>query len=74
MDSTEVAMRITEAVMAKSTLPRAIKTEELAETYVKTFTDVFKRVNAVMNSVPAAPAPPPTPRATSEIFPLTHER
>ncbi len=74
MDSVEVAVRITEAVMAKASVARNIKAEELAETYVNMFTDVLKRVNLVMN--PAAPVPPPPParpRATSDIFPLSKD-
>ena len=70
MDATEVAVRITEAVMAKANPPRAAKTEELAETYAKLFADVLERVNAVMNPVPST-QPPLPPRATSEIFPLS---
>ena len=74
MDSVEVAVRITEAVMAKASVARNIKAEELAETYVNLFTDVLKRVNLVMSPAAAAPLPPPPrPRATSDIFPLSKD-
>ena len=71
MDSTEVAVRLTEAIMAKSNPGRGAN---LAETYVEMFADVLQRVNAVMTAPPAIPPPPRVPRATSEVFPLTHER
>ncbi len=73
MDSVEVAVRITEAVMAKASVARNIKTEELAETYVNMFTDVLKRVNLVMSPAAVVPPPPPRPRATSDIFPLSKD-
>ena len=75
MDSVEVAVRITEAVMAKANVARNIKSEELAENYVKLFTDVLKRVNLVMIPAAAAAVPPPPvrPRATSDIFPLSKD-
>ena len=73
MDSVEVAVRITEAIMSKSGGARTIKGENLAETYVNMFAEVLERVNAVMNPAPGAPPPPRTPRATSEVFPLTHQ-
>lgn len=74
MDSIEVAVRFTEAIMAKSGAAR--KGADLAESYVDMFAEVLKRVNIVMNPQPAGPNVPPvsTPaRATSDIFPLTHE-
>ena len=70
MDSVEVAVRITEAVMAKSTVARNIKPEDLAESYIEMFTAVFKRVNVVLNPDPVLP---PRPRATSDIFPLSRD-
>ena len=73
MDSVEVAVRITEAVMSKATVARNIKAEELAETYVNMFADVLKRVNLVMIPVAAVPSPAPRPRATSDIFPLSKD-
>ena len=74
MDSVEVAVRITEAVMAKANVARNIKAEELAETYVNLFTNVLKQVNSVMSPPAAAPLPPPPrPRATSDIFPLSKD-
>lgn len=72
MDNIEVAVRFTEAIMAKSNVTR--KGADLAEQYVETFADVLKRLNTVMTPQPAAPPPPRAPQATSEIFPLTHER
>ena len=71
MDSVEVAVRFTEAIMLKSSPARGT---DPAETYVDMFAQVLERVNAVMNPVPAVAPPPPAPRATSEVFPLTHER
>lgn len=73
MDSVEVAVRITEAVMAKASVARNIKAAELAETYVNLFADVLKRVNSVVNTPVAVPSPPPRPRATSDIFPLSKD-
>jgi hypothetical protein len=72
VDSIEVAVRFTEAIMAKSNVTR--KGADLAEQYVETFAEVLKRLNTVMTPQPAAPPPPRVPQATSEIFPLTHER
>ena len=72
MDSIEVAVRFTEAIMAKSNTAR--KGADLAEQYVDTFAEVLKRVNIVMNPPPAAPPPRRAARATSDVFPLTHER
>ena len=74
MDSIEVAVRFTEAIMAKS----RVKEADLAESYVDMFAEVLKRVNMIMNPASAA-SPPQSPRttsepATSEIFPLTHDR
>ena len=76
MDSVEVAVRITEAVMAKANVSRNAKAEELAESYVNLFTDVLKRVNLVISPAVGAPPPtppPPRPRATSDIFPLSKD-
>ena len=72
MDSVEVAVRFTEAIMAKS----RVNGKNPAETYVDMFAEVLKRVTVVMN---LSAAPPDTPRAipehaTSDIFPLSHER
>ena len=74
MDSVEVAVRFTEAIMAKSNLSRTNKKADFAEKYVDMFAEVLKRVSVVMS--PALVDPPPrSPRAaTSEIFPLTHDR
>lgn len=72
MDAIEVAVRFTEAIMAKSSPAR--KGADLAEQYVDTFAEVLERLNIVLTPRPAAPPPPRAPQATSEIFPLTHER
>ena len=74
MDSIEVAVRFTEAIMAKSNAPRSNKAVDLAEQYVDIFTEVLKRLNVVMAPQPAAPAASRPPQATSDIFPLTHDR
>ena len=71
MDSIEVAVRFTEAIMAKSSPARGAN---LAETYVDMFAEVLKRVNVVMNPLPATPLPSRPTGDASEIFPLTHER
>ena len=75
MDSIEVAVRFTEAIMAKSGGAR--KGADPAESYVDMFAAVLKRVNSVMSpqlAVPSVPPVPPPTQATSDIFPLTHER
>ncbi len=72
MDSIEVAVRFTEAIMAKPNAAR--KGVDLAEQYVDTFAEVLERLDVVMTPQPAASPPSPPPRDTSEIFPLTHER
>ena len=71
MDSVEVAVRFTEAIMLKASPARGT---DPAEAYVDMFGEVLKRVNAVMNPAPAVPPPLSPPKATSEVFPLTHER
>ena len=73
MDSIEVAVRFTEAIMAKSSAARSNKGADLAQQYVDVFAEVLKRVNVVMNPLPTEPPPPRAGLATSEIFPLTHE-
>ena len=71
MDSIEVAARFTEAIMAQS---RA-KSANPAESYVDMFAEVLRRINVVMDPIPEAPQPQPlTPRATSDVFPLTHKQ
>ena len=74
MDSIEVAVRFTEAIMAKSNAARTNKGADMAEQYVDMFADVLERLNVVMTPQAAAPPPSRLPRATSDIFPLTHER
>lgn len=73
MDSVEVAVRITEAIMAKPNVARATKVEDLADTYVSMFIDVFKRVDDALHPLPEAAPPPVPPRATSNVFPLSRE-
>ena len=70
MDSIEVAVRFTEAIMAKP--GAAPKGADPAETYVDMFAEVLKRVSVVMNPPPGMPPLRP-PRPTSDIFPLSHE-
>ena len=72
MDSIEVAVRFTEAIMAKPNAAR--KGVDLTDHYVDTFAKVLERLDVVIRPQPAVPPPSPPPRATSEIFPLTHER
>ena len=59
MDSVEVAVRITEAVMAKASVARNIKTEELVDSYVNMFTNVLQRISSVVSPSAATPLPPP---------------
>ena len=74
MDSIEVAVRFTEAIMAKTNTARSSKGADLAQQYVDVFAEVLRRLNVLMASQPAAPPHSRIPEATSEIFPLTHER
>ncbi len=71
MDSVEVAVRFTEAIMYRA---KADKAADLPEQYVELFAEMLKRLNVVMPSQPTEPPPPRPPLATSEIFPLTHDR
>ena len=73
MDSVEVAIRITEAIMAKPNAAKSTKAEDLPDKYVNLFIDVLKRVDVALNPSPAAPPPPPAPRATSGVFPLSRD-
>ena len=75
MDSIEVAVRFTEAIMAKSGAVR--RGADPADSYVNMFAEVLKKVNIVMSPQSAVPPAPPLPsaqQATSDIFPLSHER
>ncbi len=74
MDSIEVAVRFTEAIMAKSSAARSNKGADLAQQYVNVFAELIQRLNVLMPPQPAAPPRSRIPEATSEIFPLTHER
>ena len=74
MDSIEVAVRFTEAIMAKSNAARTNKGAGLAEQYVDTFAEVLQRLKVLMTPQSAGPPPFRPPEATSEIFPLTHQR
>jgi len=74
VDSIEVAVRFTEAIMAKSNAARANKGAGLAEQYVDVFAEVLQRLNVLRTPQTGAPPLPRTPEATSEIFPLSHER
>ena len=74
MDTTEVAVRFTEAIMAKTNGARGKKGADLAQQYVDMFAEVLLRLNVLMTSQTPAPPPSRIREATSEIFPLTHER
>ncbi len=51
MDSTEVSVRITEAIIAKSRPRSGFTSEEsLAETYVTLFSEILKRVKGVVEA------------------------
>ncbi len=70
MDSVEVAVRFTEAIMSNS--GSRLKGADPAEAYTDMFAQVLKRLNVIM-----APVPPPPHRqsqANSTVFPLTHDR
>ena len=73
MDSIEVAVRFTEAIMAKSSAARSNKGADLAQQYVDVFADVLQRLKVLMTPESAA-LHSRTPEATAEIFPLTHDR
>lgn len=73
MDSIEVAVRFTVAIMARPNSAR--KGVDIAEQYVETFAEVLKRLRVVMPTQSVAHSSPPSPRQpTSEIFPLSHDR
>ena len=72
MDSVEVAVRFTEAIMANSGSGR--KGMDPAEAYADMFAKVLERINVIMVPVPALPPQPRPSQATSAVFPLTHER
>lgn len=72
MDSVEVAVRFTEAIMSNSS--SRLKGTDPAEAYTDMFAQVLKRLNAIM-----APVLPPSPphrqsQANSTVFPLTHDK
>ena len=68
MDSIEVAVRFTEAIMAKS---RGRSDDALPIEYVNTFAEVL---TLLKNSVGPMLDPPRRSKDMSEIFPLSHER
>ena len=72
MDSVEVAVRFTEAIMANSGSGR--KASDPAAAYADMFAQVLQRVNVIIEPVSAAPVPPRQSQANSTVFPLTHER
>lgn len=72
MDSVEVAVRFTEAIMANSGSGR--KVTDPAEAYADMFAQVLKRVTGILEPAPTSPLPPRPPQATTAVFPLTHER
>ncbi|PKB73589.1 MAG: hypothetical protein BZY75_01095 [SAR202 cluster bacterium Io17-Chloro-G7] len=69
MDSVEVAVRLTEAIMSNSS--SRVKGTDPAEVYTDMFAQVLKRLNVIM-----APALPPhrQSQANSTVFPLSHDR
>ena len=69
MDSIEVAVRFTEAIMDKS--KRGRSDEGLPLQYVNTFAEVL---TLLKDHVGPMLDPPQRPRDMSEIFPLSHER
>ena len=69
MDSIEVAVRFTEAIMDKS--KRGRSDEGLPLQYVNTFAEVL---TLLKDHVGPMLDPPRHPRDMSEIFPLSHER
>ena len=72
MDSVEVAVRFTEAIMANSGSGR--KVTNPAEAYADMFAKVLERISVIMGPVPASLPPPRPSQATSTVFPLSHER
>lgn len=72
MDSVEVAVRFTEAIMAKSRSGR--KGTDPAEAYADMFAKVLERISVIMVPLPSSLPQPRPPQATSSVFPLTHER
>lgn len=73
MDSVEVAVRFTEAIMANSSTGR--KDKNPAQAYAEMFAQMLERVNVILTPVSmAVPRPPRPSQANSTVFPLTHER
>ena len=75
MDSVEVAVRFTEAIMANSGSGR--KAADPAQAYADMFAQMLERVNVILDPVPTElplPLPPRPAQANSTVFPLTHER
>lgn len=72
MDSVEVAVRFTEAIMANSGSGR--KATDPVEAYAAMFSQMLTRISAILDPLPP-PIPPARPyQATSAVFPLTHDR
>ncbi len=72
MDSVEVAVRFTEAIMANSGSGR--KGTDPAQAYADMFAQMLERIKLILEPVPTLPLPPRPLQATSTVFPLTHER
>ena len=72
MDSVEVAVRFTEAIMANSGSAR--KGTDPVEAYADMFAKVLERISVIMAPLPVLPPQPRPSQATSSVFPLTHER
>ena len=71
MDSVEVAVRFTEAIMANSNSVR--KGTDPAQAYADMFAQMLERVSQILEPVSGLPLPPRS-SANSTVFPLTHER
>ncbi|PKB66599.1 MAG: hypothetical protein BZY81_06810 [SAR202 cluster bacterium Io17-Chloro-G4] len=73
MDSVEVAVRFTEAIMANSGSGR--KGTDPAQAYADMFAQMLERVKVILEPVTTPlPLPPRPAQANSTVFPLTHER
>ena len=72
MDSVEVAVRFTEAIMAKSR--SGPKGTDPVQAYADMFAQLLERVSLILEPVSALPLPARPSQANSTVFPLTHER
>jgi len=72
MDSVEVAVRFTEAIMANSGSRR--KGSDPAVAYADMFAQVLERVCIIMEPLSATLPVARQSQANSTVFPLTHDR